>query len=154
MAERIKSLKELREKHGYTLDQVADALGVTTPSIWQWEQKPVSWFKDRHIKMLSILYPEDEVRQVLDPAWQEPEPEEERIVTGLTDSELEHMLRELHSVFASLSDDDKQDLVDYADFLYHRSHGLKLPRITPVRQTVPPDAQEMIDRIRQTPVMP
>lgn len=73
MAERIKSLKELREKHGYTLDKVAELLGLTTPSVWNWERQPAKWFKPRHIKMLSTIYPEDEVRQVLDPTWQPPQ---------------------------------------------------------------------------------
>lgn len=65
MAEKIKTLKELREKHGYTYKQVADALGVTAPTVWIWEQYPER-LHDRYKKQLSSLYPEDEVKQVLE----------------------------------------------------------------------------------------
>lgn len=129
MAERIKSLKELREKHGYTLDKVAELLGLTTPSVWNWERQPAEWFKPRHIKMLSTIYPEDEVRQVLDPTWQPPQesdpepvkvPEEKPAFLVMPQWEYQTpagVISELMTVMSKLTLDEMQAVLNTAKMI-------------------------------------
>ena len=160
MERRFNSLKTLREYHRMSLNDVGEKLGVTPATIWQWEQKPNSWLKPKHLLQLQRAFSPEDIAEAFDPDWTPPEPEPEQPTrepicqTAFSDSELEHMIRELMCVFTELNDDRKTALVDYADYLYHQQTGMKLPRITQSVREVPDDVWDEIEKIRQTPVMP
>ena len=160
MERRFNSLKELREYHRMSLNDVAEKLGVTPATIWQWEQKPNDWLKPKHKLQLQRAFSQEDIAEAFDPDWNPPEPEPEQpkrepiCVTAFSESELEHMIRELMCVFTELNDDRKTVLVDYADYLYHQQTGMKLPRITPRAMEIPDDVWDEIEKLKQTPVMP
>lgn len=157
-----RTLKEIREDHGLSLAKAAAEMGLTTPALWQWEGKEPEWFKQRQRNLLLRVYTPEEVAEALDSDWTpaepEPTPEPTPAVNPLllesrySGAEFSHMIRELTEVFIELSDDGKAQLIDYADFLYHRENGMSLPRITRATEEVPDDVWEEIEKIRQTPV--
>ena len=163
MERRFNSLRELREYYKYSLSDLSNKMGVTAPTIWQWEQKPNEWIKPKHLRLLEEVFSKADLAEALDPDWtpdmrptDEPEKEPVQLpcVTNYEGPELMNMIRELTEVFFSLSDEGKALLIDHADFLYHRENGMKLPRIARPAEEMPDDVWEAVQEIRQTPVTP
>ena len=163
MDRRFNSLRELREYYRLSLSDLSSKIGVTAPTIWQWEQKPNDWIKPKQRRLLQEAFSSADLSEALDPDWtpdMRPQEEEEKppiqlpCATNYEGSELMNMIRELTEVFFSLSDEGKSLLIDHADFLYHRENGMKLPRIARPSEEMPDDVWEAIDEIRKTPVTP
>lgn len=164
MERRFNSLRELREYYKYSLSDLSNRMGVTAPTIWQWEQKPNEWIKPKHRRLLEEVFSKADISEALDADWtpelrqkmeeEEKEPVQLPCVTNYEGPELMNMIRELTEVFFSLSDEGKALLVDHADFLYHRENGMKLPRVARPAEEMPEDVWEAIQEIRQTPVTP
>lgn len=129
---RFNSLTELRKYHRMSLGYVAKQLCVTPATIWQWEQKPNSWLKQKHRLQLQRVFSQEDISEAFDPDWKpnEQEPEENKeIIEDTIRSENDILFRELTSVFTGLSDTGKRALVEFADYLYHREKGLTLPKV-------------------------
>lgn len=158
---RFHNLRELREAYGMSLLDVGNKLGLTAPTIWQWEQKPNEWIRPKHRRLLEQVFTREDIAETFDADWTPPEPEKEPeppkpkrtylADTEYSESEMEHMIRELLSVFLELKDDSKVSLVDYADYLYQRETGMKLPRITKAAASVPESTWDTLDELRQLP---
>ena len=55
-------LKRLREKAGYTMDEVAMILGVATASIYNWEKGQIMRYPQMLSKLLDIYDASEQVR--------------------------------------------------------------------------------------------
>lgn len=148
----------LRNSHNFSLSKIAAILDVTPATVWHWDHKPASELSHKVIRKLlrifsnceidSILNPQDyfdengnQIKRILSKEEEESEQHametvkmENPINTTTTESnehdcDDEFLYIEITTVFNKLSEKSKQVLVDYADFLYHQEHGMKLPFI-------------------------
>lgn len=71
------SLREMREYYGLSLSDVGGKIGVTPPTVWQWEQHPNDWFRPRHKIQLLRAFSQDDIDELFDPNWV-PKPKTEQ----------------------------------------------------------------------------
>ena len=128
------------------MDKLARKIGVTNGSIWQWENKKTSELKEKQINLLKKYFSDDEVDSLFNPGKyfapdgtpiiemktkeaQEPDETDNDVYIQETNQEDTFYEKEIITVLRLLTDNNKQNLVQYADYLYHQEQGMKLPHV-------------------------
>ena len=150
------NLTALRNLHGISMAKLAAAIDVTPATVWHWEHKPMSALLPKHLRMLETVFTPAEVDSLLHPEeyfdedgnqikpfeFDEPDQydlddekdeKDDFVQEEIDQAEFARLLKELTAVFLSMDAAGKRQLVQFADFFYHNSHGMILPGVSSIK---------------------
>lgn len=121
------SIKGLRFKHGLTLKEAANKMGIALSTAWKIENMPIPELDIRHIIALKRAYAEEELKNVF---TANPVNESIASVFSIDIPSDSTAAAWLDSVYNQLSAEDKERVAKYAEFLLYKERGLNLPAVS------------------------
>lgn len=123
------TLTDLRAKYSLSMAELGEKVGIAPATVFQWEHRDGGLNKKQR-QILAACFTDEEMDSIGQPKSEIMELySAERARSQMEQTKTDRMQQELLAVFDGLDNAGREELVDYADYLYQKSKGFRLPRL-------------------------